>query len=60
MEKFAKLTKIDKYNITNYLPTELVDLYLIVQNVEAKLGNNEIDQLIELIKRHNWVWLFIS
>lgn len=53
LEKYPKLSKMDKFNIVNTLPQVEVDYHLLIQNVDFKLTEDEIKrQLPKLIAKY--------
>ncbi|KAF8606810.1 hypothetical protein BDV93DRAFT_604140 [Ceratobasidium sp. AG-I] len=47
--KFS-LTKSEKLQIVNLLPRQLVELYVIVENLEERFSDEELDEILQLVE----------
>jgi len=51
MEPF-QLTKLEVFSIINACPTSTVEMYLLVENCDERLQEEQVDQIINLVAMH--------
>ncbi|KAG8730595.1 hypothetical protein FRC12_020178 [Ceratobasidium sp. 428] len=48
--KFS-LTKSEKLQIVNLAPRQLVELYVIIENLEERFSDNDLDEILQLVEQ---------
>ena len=47
---FDKLTKFEKFQIINLLPTTIVELFLIIEECDERFDSDQLQKLLEFIQ----------
>ncbi|CAH0486002.1 hypothetical protein KXD40_006381 [Peronospora effusa] len=49
--KLSALTSAEKLQFINHIPTELVDIHLIVEDCAGRFSETQVDELIRIVER---------
>lgn len=51
LDNFKTLTKFEKLMIVNYLPVSTIDLYVLIEEIEDRLNDDELDSILSYIQQ---------